>query len=113
MSEDAKRTSPPPSAKHCFVDEAGDPVLFNARGKLIVGSEGCSRYFLLGMLDIPNPVALEAELGRLRARLLADNNSLLFGWCATSTTCANQPTDSLTRKRGRFGRNGLKKLPGI
>jgi hypothetical protein len=28
-----------------FVDEACDPTLFNARGRIIVGTEGCSAYF--------------------------------------------------------------------
>gem|GEM_PF-3620971 len=27
--------------RHAFVDEAGDPVLFNAKGRVIVGEEGC------------------------------------------------------------------------
>jgi hypothetical protein len=38
--------------KHYFVDEAGDPALFGARGKVLVGSEGCSRYFILGLADV-------------------------------------------------------------
>ncbi len=32
------------SAIHYFVDEAGDPTLFNRKGQLIIGNEGCSRY---------------------------------------------------------------------
>jgi len=31
-----------------FVDEAGDATLFAARGQVIVGTEGCSSYLLLG-----------------------------------------------------------------
>lgn len=55
-----------------FVDEAGDPTLFDARGKILVGTEGCSSYFLLGKVDVDNPERLAGELDALRARLLAD-----------------------------------------
>ena len=37
-----------PALKQYFVDEAGDPVLFAAKGRVLVGSEGCSRYFAVG-----------------------------------------------------------------
>ena len=42
-SDDGK--DQPAVVHHYFVDEAGDPSLFNAKGKVIVGTEGCSRYF--------------------------------------------------------------------
>ena len=61
-----------PALKHYFVDEAGDPVLFDAKGRVLVGSEGCSRYFAVGLLDVPDPAMLAAELNTLRASLLAD-----------------------------------------
>ncbi|SRR6266404_572921 len=54
-----------------FIDEAGDPVLFGRRGKILVGNES-SRYFLLGKLEIGNPAALADSLTELRIRLLAD-----------------------------------------
>jgi hypothetical protein len=57
---------------HYFVDEAGDPTLFNSKGRVIVGDQGCSRYFILGKLEIEDPAGLDAELRRLRAELLAD-----------------------------------------
>lgn len=47
--------------KHYFVDEAGDPTLFGARGKILVGSEGCSRFFMLGLADVDDPPALTAD----------------------------------------------------
>jgi len=59
-------------AKHYFVDEAGDGTLFNGRGHVIIGQEGCSRYFMLGVLDVANPPELDERLRALRARLLAD-----------------------------------------
>lgn len=60
------------SRKHYFVDEAGDPVLFDGKGRVLVGTEGCSRYFAVGLLDVADTVRLSAELNRLRADLLAD-----------------------------------------
>ena len=55
-----------------FVDEAGDPTLFNRKGQLIIGNDGCSRYFLLGKLDIDDPETLFEELSALRRELSAD-----------------------------------------
>lgn len=56
-----------------FVDEAGDPSLFQGRrGKPITGTQGCSRYFILGKLEIDDPADLAAKLQGLRADLLAD-----------------------------------------
>jgi hypothetical protein len=57
---------------HYFVDEAGNPTLFDARGKILVGTEGCSSYFMLGKVDVGDPERLASELDALRARLLAD-----------------------------------------
>ena len=34
----------PPSIRHYFVDEAVDGTLFDKRGRITVGTEGCSRY---------------------------------------------------------------------
>lgn len=61
-----------PSIRHYFVDESGDGTLFNKRGRVIVGTEGCSRFFVLGLADIPDPVTLGREMEELRAQLLAD-----------------------------------------
>ncbi len=58
--------------RHYFVDEAGDTTLFDAMGQVIAGTEGCSSYFLLGVLDIADPDALGSELFALRTSLLAD-----------------------------------------
>src|SRR6185369_2268910 len=52
--------------------EAGDPVLFDSKGRVLIGSEGCSRYFAVGLLDVPDPTALGAELEKLRTELLGD-----------------------------------------
>jgi hypothetical protein len=61
-----------PETIHYFVDEAGDPTLFSAKGKILVGTEGCSRYFILGKLDVEDPVALTAEMETLRNAIAND-----------------------------------------
>ena len=45
------------SIRHYFVDEAGDAILFDGKGRSIIGVTGCSRYFILGLLDVADPVA--------------------------------------------------------
>ena len=57
---------------HYFVDEAGDPTLFDNKGRIIVGEPGCSSYFILGRLEVNDPVALTTVMEKLRADLLAD-----------------------------------------
>ena len=61
-----------PDVLHHFVDEAGDPNLFNAKGELIVGTLGCSRFFMMGVLEVDEPDQLAAELSALRTSILAD-----------------------------------------
>ncbi len=56
---------------HLFVDEAGDPTLFANRRTGIVGRDGCSSFFLLGKLEVEDPLDLTAKLTALRASLLA------------------------------------------
>ena len=65
-------TQCPPSVRYYFVDEAGDATLFSAKGQIIVGHEGCSRFFILGLLDVREPDALANDLETLRLSLLAD-----------------------------------------
>ncbi len=61
-----------PTIRHYFVDEAGDPVLFNRKKKLVVGNEGCSTFFILGKVDVLQPAQVAFELNSLRMKLLAD-----------------------------------------
>lgn len=61
-----------PEQKHYFVDEAGDSALFGRRGKLLVGQEGCSRYFMIGCLEVADPPALAGKMEELRRDLLTD-----------------------------------------
>ena len=62
----------PARCRYYFVDEAGDATIFGRRGKVLIGEQGCSRYFILGVLDVPNPVMVQDELDALRRSLLAD-----------------------------------------
>lgn len=63
---------PADSCRYYFVDEAGDGTLFDRKGKLIIGTEGCSRYFILGVLDVSEPEQLSRDLNELRSELCAD-----------------------------------------
>ena len=63
----------PSLIRHYFVDEGGDGILFSRKGKVLVGTEGCSRFFILGLLDVPDPMALNDRCGELRARLMSDS----------------------------------------
>src|SRR6185369_13909839 len=58
--------------RHYFVDEAGDLALFNRRGSVIVGTEGCSQYFILGTVLIDDPHAVRKKLEELRSDILRD-----------------------------------------
>jgi len=57
---------------HYYVDETGDGNIFGKRGKVIIGSEGCSRFFMLGILHVENPESLTKQLKDLRSKLLMD-----------------------------------------
>lgn len=64
---------PPSSTRHYFVDEGGDGTLFSRKGKILVGTEGCSRFFILGLLDVSDPIVLEDRLDQLRGQLMNDS----------------------------------------
>lgn len=61
-----------PESKFYFVDEAGDPTIFDSRGKVLIGSNGCSRFFAVGVADIPDALRLSHDFDALRQRLIAD-----------------------------------------
>lgn len=61
-----------PAIRYYFVDEAGDPMLFNRKKQLVVGNAGCSTYFILGKVDVDEPTTVSTELESLRQQLLAD-----------------------------------------
>jgi hypothetical protein len=60
------------SINNYYVDEAGDLTLFNKRGHVIIGTQGVSRVFMVGVAYIPDPQLAHQKLENLRAELLAD-----------------------------------------
>ena len=60
------------SIRHYFIDEGGDSTLFSRKGKVLIGTEGCSRFFMLGLLDVPDPAALQRTFDDLRVQLMSD-----------------------------------------
>lgn len=71
--ENKQISETPSSIRHYFVDEGGDGILFSRKGKVLVGTEGCSRFFILGLLDVPDPMALNDRFDELRTRLMSDS----------------------------------------
>ena len=66
--------SPPASEiQRLFVDEAGDPTLFNSKGEAIIETNGCSRFFIIGKLEVIDPIALTSALTDLRQELIEDS----------------------------------------
>jgi hypothetical protein len=61
-----------------FVDEAGDPTLFNRGGRSVVGENGCSPYFILGAAEVDDEAGLREKLETLRASVITqpDTRSL-------------------------------------
>jgi hypothetical protein len=55
-----------------FVDEAGDLTLFDARGRVIVGTPGVSHTFAVGAALIADVNGLSQRLATLRSELLTD-----------------------------------------
>lgn len=60
------------TARYFYVDEAGDPSLFDRRGNVIAGEQGCSSHFILGALDVPDPVGLASALSVLHQQIVSD-----------------------------------------
>lgn len=67
-----KRSDKASSLCYYYVDEAGDGTLFDRKGHVIVDQPGCSHFFMLGILDIPQPDEINQALLALRGRLLSD-----------------------------------------
>jgi len=62
----------PPETGRYFVDEAGDGVLFDRKGNVLIEEEGFPRHFILGMVQLADQSAVERNLASLRANILAD-----------------------------------------
>lgn len=61
-----------PIIRFYFVDEAGGPMLFNRAKQITVGKAGCSEFFILGKVDVKDPVRVGTELDSVRRQLLSD-----------------------------------------
>jgi len=57
---------------YIFVDEAGDPTIFDSKGRSLVGTKGCSNYFILGKLTVDDPTGVAKALTELREQMKAD-----------------------------------------
>lgn len=58
--------------RHYYVDESGDGVIFDSRGRVLIGAGKVQDYFILGMTEFDDLAALESDLCQLRTDLLAD-----------------------------------------
>jgi len=74
--EKAPKKAPKKKALHTyhrFLDEAGDTTFYGAGKKLILGSEGVSKCFILGMLNVKEPLeAVREKVLALQASIAAD-----------------------------------------
>ena len=57
---------------HYFVDEAGDLTFFDRKGRIIVGTPGASKFFMVGVAQIFQPEQVTLELAELRKQLCSD-----------------------------------------
>lgn len=72
MTKSMKPKTPNTEIRHYFVDEGGDSTLFSSKGKVLIETMGCSRFFVLGLLDVSDPEKLQSGFDELRSRLLED-----------------------------------------
>jgi hypothetical protein len=56
--------------KYYFVDEAGDLTLFDKYKNIVVGQEGSSNCFMVGLADLPNPQTVHSKLEELQSDAL-------------------------------------------
>ena len=72
MTTNKRSKKTPRSMRYYFVDEGGDSTLFARKGRVLIGTEGCSRFFILGVLDVLDPASLQDNMDKLRAELVND-----------------------------------------
>lgn len=64
---------PDKKIRNYYVDEAGDLTLFNKKGKIMLGKNGVSNIFMIGVVELSNPILVEEKLKDLRKNLLNDS----------------------------------------
>jgi hypothetical protein len=63
----------PIDAEHWyFVDETGDPVFYDERGNLIVGTEGCSLILGIGFIETEHPSDVRHAIAELHEQVARD-----------------------------------------
>ncbi|MCX7014517.1 MAG: DUF3800 domain-containing protein [Candidatus Sumerlaeota bacterium] len=62
----------PSTASTSYVDESGDGVLFDRKGRVVLDRYRGPRHFMLGLLEVPDPNGLDQAFRTLRAQLLSD-----------------------------------------
>jgi hypothetical protein len=77
MSQESEQPKTPKKVAlhtyHRFLDEAGDTTFYGAGKKLILGTEGVSKCFILGMLNVKEPLEkVRQKILALQADIAAD-----------------------------------------
>lgn len=72
MSATPAGEAPPPTPHLYFVDETGDGVIFDSKGRVLVGTGMVQDYFTVGMVECWSLHALTVDLAALRTHLLGD-----------------------------------------
>jgi hypothetical protein len=72
MSTASERPAEGQTPHAYFVDETGDGVIFDGKGRVLVGTGTVQDYFTVGMVECWTLKALTEDLAMLRTQLLAD-----------------------------------------
>ena len=88
-----------PLVSHYFVDEAGDSTLFDKRGHVIIQTAGCSRFFILGSLQVKDADGLDRALSDLRKQVTQDSYFRGIPSIETKTTLAFHAKDDIPEVR--------------
>jgi hypothetical protein len=68
----AAMKTPVTDESYFFVDESGDPTFYNANGKCIVGTEGCSPLLMLGFIETQKPREIRRAVLRAQKSIITD-----------------------------------------
>lgn len=97
------------SINYFFVDEGWDPNFYNASGKCIVWSDGCSPILLMWLIETRNPGKLRKDIFRLARSVASDP---LYVWVPSFEKKKNDfffhAKDDIPEIRDRFFRELMK-----
>src|SRR5262245_27064811 len=71
-----------------FVDEFGDPIFYDKKGRLIVGSEGCSLILGIGFIELADPRPARQAILALQQDIVNDSYLHKIPSVANHTTVA-------------------------